>query len=59
LQRRATLDDIPDKELDQLAQDGFERVWFLGVWQTGAAGRNVSLDNPEWRHGFHELLPDF
>ena len=38
LGRPATLDDIPDGELDQLARDGFDLVWFLGVWQTGEAG---------------------
>jgi glycosidase len=58
LGRPATLDDIPDSQLDQLAEDGFDWVWLLGVWQTGAAGRKVSLENPEWRREFHELLPD-
>lgn len=46
LGRPATLDDVPDSELDRLARLGFDWVWFLGVWQTGAAGRQVSLDNP-------------
>jgi Alpha amylase, catalytic domain len=59
LGRPATLDDIPDGELDQLGQDGFDWVWFLGVWQTGAAGRRVSLENAEWRREFQQLLPDF
>jgi len=57
--RSATLDDIPDEELDRLAQNGFDWVWFLGVWQTGAAGRKVSLENAEWRHEFQRLLPNF
>lgn len=59
LGRPATLDDVPDAELDRLAGDGFDWVWFLGVWQTGASGRRVSLENPEWRHEFQELLLDF
>src|SRR5438309_2186543 len=59
LNRPATLDDIPDSELDWLADSGFDWVWFLGVWQTGSAGRKVSLENPEWRREFRELLPDF
>ncbi len=59
LNRPATLDDIPDQELDALAAGGFDWVWFLGVWQTGAAGRKVSSENPDWRHEFHQLLPDF
>ena len=38
LGRPATLDDVPDAELDRLAADGFDLVWFLGVWQTGRGG---------------------
>jgi Alpha amylase, catalytic domain len=59
LGRQATLDDVPDQELDFLAQQGFDWVWFLGVWQTGSAGRKVSNENPEWRREFQELLPNF
>ena len=59
LGRSATLEDVPDGMLDQLATDGFDWVWFLGVWQTGSAGRSVSLGNPEWQHEFRDLLPDF
>jgi hypothetical protein len=56
--RRATLDDIPDAELDHLAELGFDWVWLLGVWQTGEAGREVSRSRPEWRREFGETLPD-
>jgi hypothetical protein len=58
LGRRATLDDIPDAELDQLAATGFDWVWLLSVWQTGAAGQRVSASNPEWRREFQETLED-
>ena len=56
--RPATLDDIPDPELDRLATMGFDWIWFLSVWQTGPAGRRVSRANPEWRREFQETLPD-
>jgi hypothetical protein len=59
LARPVTLDDVPDQELDRIAQEGFDWVWFLGVWQTGAAGRKTSLENAEWRREFQTLLPDF
>ena len=58
LGRPATLDDIPDAELDRLAEMGFDWVWFLSVWQTGAEGQRISRSNPEWRHEFQETLPD-
>src|SRR5262245_56746810 len=58
LGRPATLDDIPDAELDRAAQLGFNWIWMLSVWQTGAAGQKISRSNPEWRHEFEETLPD-
>src|SRR5437773_11812521 len=58
LGRRATLDDIPDAELDRLAEMGFDWIWFLSVWQTGLAAQRVSRTNAEWRREFHETLPD-
>jgi glycosidase len=54
----ATLDDIPDAELDQLAKTGFDWIWLLSVWQTGIAGPIVSRENPQWRKEFQNTLPD-
>jgi glycosidase len=56
--RTATLDDVPDADLDRLAEQGFDWIWLLSVWQTGMAARQVSLTNAEWRHEFHDTLPD-
>jgi Alpha amylase, catalytic domain len=58
LNRRATLDDIPDTALDQLKERGFDWIWFLSVWCTGQAGRKVSRENAGWRSEFEETLPD-
>jgi Alpha amylase, catalytic domain len=58
LGRSATLDDIPDSELDRLVQMGFDWVWFLSVWQTGLGAQQVSRTNSEWRREFQETLPD-
>jgi hypothetical protein len=56
--RPATLDDIPDSELDRLAEMGFDWIWFLSVWQTGPAGQRVSRSRAEWRREFAETLLD-
>ena len=56
--RPATLNDIPDAELDRVAEMGFDWVWLLSVWQTGEAGQRISRSNPEWRREFQETLPD-
>jgi glycosidase len=58
LGRAATLDDVPDGELDRLASMGFDWLWFLSVWQTGPAGQRISRTNPEWRKEFEHTLPD-
>ena len=58
LGRAVTLDDIPEQELDRLASRGFDWIWLLSVWQTGAAGRRVSRTNQEWHAEFRETLPD-
>jgi hypothetical protein len=58
LGKPATLDDIPDTELDRLAEKGFDWIWLLSVWQTGLAAQKVSRTNPDWRREFHETLPD-
>jgi len=58
LGRQVTLNDIPDEELDRLADLGFDWIWLLSVWQTGAEGRRVSRSNPDWLAEFHETLPD-
>ena len=58
LGRSATLDDIPDADLNRLVRMGFDWVWFLSVWQTGPAGQRVSRTNQEWRREFEETLPD-
>ena len=58
LGRAATLDDVPDGFLDGLAERGFARVWFLGVWTTGPLARTVSRSRSDWRRAFARDLPD-
>lgn len=58
LGRPASLDDIPDAELDRLKERGFDWVWLLSVWQTGAAGQHVSRTNEGWLKEFKQTLPD-
>ena len=53
-----TLADIDDAMLDGFAEKGFDWIWLLSVWQSGAAGRAVSRTNSQWRAEFEALLPD-
>jgi glycosidase len=56
--KRVTLADIDDATLDGFAEQGFDWIWLLSVWQTGSAGRAVSRSNPQWRAEFQAVLPD-
>lgn len=58
LGRPASLDDLPDNDLDRLAGLGVDWVWFLSVWRTGEAAQRVSRGNPEWRNEFRQTLTD-
>jgi glycosidase len=58
LGRPATLDDFTDAFLDDIATDGFEWVWLLGVWQLGRAARDVSRSDPRLREEYRRTLPD-
>lgn len=58
LGRPATLDDITDEELSNLANRGFDWIWLLSVWTTGEIGRSISRKNPEWRRDFESTVPD-
>ena len=57
LGRPATLDDMPDAELDRAAGMGFDWIWLLSVWRTGPAGQRVSRENRECRASISTCRP--
>ncbi|MBY0327739.1 MAG: hypothetical protein K2Q30_12525, partial [Gemmataceae bacterium] len=58
LNKTASLDDVPDSLLLDLANKGFDFIWFLGVWQIGAVGKDVSRTTKAWQESFRNCLPD-
>lgn len=56
--KRMTLADVDDAIVDRFAQQGFDWIYLLSVWQTGPAGRLVSRNHAEWRAEFNAVLPD-
>ncbi|MEQ1828228.1 MAG: alpha-amylase family glycosyl hydrolase [Pirellula sp.] len=58
LGRRATLDDIEDKTLEQWQECGFQFVWLLSVWQIGPRSQGISRANVRWLHEFQSTLTD-
>ena len=45
----ATLDQVPDSELDRLASAGFTALWLIGIWERSPASRRIKqlCGNPE------------
>jgi Alpha amylase, catalytic domain len=58
LRRPATLDDVTDAFLDDVAAKGFEWIWYLGVWQTGPEARAISRSDAGVREASRRTLPD-
>ena len=56
--RQVTLANVDDAILDDIARRGFDWIWLLSVWRTGAAGRVVSRSNPAWQAEFRSALAD-
>jgi hypothetical protein len=54
----ATLGNVPDALLDEVAERGFDWFWPLGIWRTGPSAREVSRARADWRSEFLRDLPD-
>ncbi|HVU11548.1 MAG TPA: alpha-amylase family glycosyl hydrolase [Phototrophicaceae bacterium] len=53
--RTITLNDVPDRALDEIARHGLDMIWLMGVWKRSAAGRANSL---KYKHEYLPVLPD-
>ena len=44
-----TLDQIPDAELDKLAEGGFTALWLIGLWERSEASKKIKIlcGNPD------------
>ncbi len=59
LKRPVTLENVPDKILDELASYNIDSIWLMGIWQRSAAAR-ASAHNylHEYRGALPDLTPD-
>jgi glycosidase len=53
-----TLATIPDDVLDEWSEYGFDAVWLMGVWTTGAIGREIARVFPGLQEEYKRALPD-
>lgn len=58
-QNSATLEHIPDQELDLIAGLGFDLLWLMGVWTKGPLGVRMAREVPGADEHYRGALPDF
>lgn len=54
-QRRITLSNIPDEEIDDIARPNVDFIWLMGVWKRSELGRKNAL---KYKHEYVDALPD-
>jgi len=56
--RRVGLGDVHARDVDPIAELGFDVVWLTATWTTGPASRRLARSSPKLRERRAELLPD-
>lgn len=56
--RKVTLGTVPIEELDALAARGFDYLWPMGVWRSGAAAAEIARHEPWLRDRWREAFPE-
>lgn len=57
--RQVGLGEVPEREWDAIAANGFDAVWLMGVWRRSAAGVAIARADGPLMHWFAESLPGF
>jgi len=53
------LSTVPEQEWDAIAAQGFDALWFMGVWERSPAGIKIAMRNKGLLEDFRRALPDF
>ena len=56
--RAVTLADVPAAVWDEVARDGLDAVWLMGVWERSPAGLAVARGDEGLQRAFRTALPD-
>ncbi len=59
LGRPATLADVPESLIAEWQALGFDAIWVMGVWTTGAIGKKLSAEEPAFNQHHAAVLPDW
>jgi hypothetical protein len=57
LGRKASLRDLPDRELDALADLGVDFAWLMGVWMRSEISREIARGHADLRRAYDAALP--
>ena len=57
--RQFALADIPMKEWEAIAAQGFSYVWLMGVWERSPESRRQCLTSDDLKKAFTAALPDW
>ncbi|MDT5157272.1 MAG: hypothetical protein QOH51_1629 [Acidobacteriota bacterium] len=57
--RALTLGDVPQTELERLAEFRFDALWLMGVWERSPGARQISRTNPGLLEEYRHILPDY
>lgn len=58
-ERKVDLSTVPDEQWDAIADNGFDAVWLMGVWQRSPAGIAIALADEQLVAEFRAALPDW
>jgi hypothetical protein len=53
------LDDIPDDYIVEIKDWGFDALWLMGVWQGGAAAKEIARENAGVNEGVRKVIPEY
>ena len=53
------LKDVPDNELDDLQNQGYNIIWLMGVWELGNYSLNIAKTDEDLLESYAEVLPEF
>lgn len=54
-----TLADVPDSYLAEIKEWGFDALWLMGVWKTGAVAREVARENAGINEAVGRVVGDY
>eukprot|EP01101_Sappina_pedata_P009372 TRINITY_DN544_c0_g2_i1.p1 TRINITY_DN544_c0_g2~~TRINITY_DN544_c0_g2_i1.p1 ORF type:complete len:532 (+),score=136.62 TRINITY_DN544_c0_g2_i1:127-1596(+) len=55
----STLAEIPDEQLQNLVDQGYDMVWMMGVWELGPYGLNHDRTDPSLLQSYSQTLPGY